>query len=223
MAQAMNLKPFYLGFATLVLIGIGVIWLARSSGGEPVDVGPVPLNAAGFPGYVLGSDSAPVEIIEYADFGCSACAVFTVLAGQDMKSRLISAGRVRWRFRDFVGPSHQNSLDAHLAGACAGEQGQFWPMHDQIMFNQQRWMRERNPAREFRDYARTVGIDVRRYDACVSSRSKLGQLDASKQEGLDIGVTATPSFVIDGKLYEGALPYDSLVTLVEQAEVAARQ
>jgi protein-disulfide isomerase len=96
-------------------------------------------------------------------------------------------------------------------------------MHDQIMFNQQRWVRERSPDREFRDYARALGVDIRRYDACVSDRSKLGQLEASKQEGLDLGITATPSYVINGTLYVGAMGYDSLVTLIERAEAAAQQ
>lgn len=221
MAQPMNLKKFYLIFAALAVVGAGAIWMARGRNSEPIEVGPVPATA--FPGYVLGSDSAPVEIIEYADFGCGACATFAVLTGPDIKSRLVSTGRVRWRFRDFVGPSHQNSLDAHLAAACAGEQGQFWAMHDQITFNQQRWMRDRRPDRAFRDYARAIGVDVGRYNDCVDDQQMVVRFEASKREGLDLGVTATPSFVIGGRLYIGAMGYDSLVTLIERAEAAGGQ
>jgi len=223
MAQTMNLKMFYFAFVALAVIGVGAIWMARGGGGEPVEVGPVPVNASAFPGYVMGSDSAPVEIVEYADFGCSACAYFAVLTGTDMKNRLVNAGRVRWRFRDFVGPSHPNSLDAHLAAACAGEQGQFWAMHDQIMFNQQRWARDRRPDRAFRDYAAAIGIDVSQFDNCVDEQRPIPQLQASRQEGIDIGISATPSFVIGGRLHVGAMSYDSLVVLVERAEAAARQ
>ncbi|MGD8727109.1 MAG: thioredoxin domain-containing protein, partial [Gemmatimonadales bacterium] len=207
----------------LAVVGAGAILVAMGQDSEPVEVGPVPVNVAAFPGYVLGSDSAPVEIVEYADFGCAACAYFAVLTGPDIKERLVNTGRVRWRFRDFIGPSHPNSLDAHLAAGCAGEQGQFWSMHDQIMFNQQRWSRESRPARALRDYARAIGLDMGRYDACVESQHLVARFEAVKQEGRAIGLAATPSFVIDGMLYTGAIPYDSLVVLVERAEAARNQ
>ncbi len=223
MAQQVNLKKFYYAFAALAVVGAGAIWMAMGRSPQPVEVGPVSVNAVAFPGHVLGSDSAPVEIIEYADFGCGACAYFTVLTEPDVKSRLINTGRVRLRFRDFVTPSHPNSLDAHLAAACAGEQGQFWAMHDQIMFNQQRWMRARSPSREFRGYARTIGIDVGRYNDCVGDERMVQRFEVSRQEGIDFGVTATPSFVIGGLLFTGAMGYDSLVVLVERAEAAASQ
>jgi protein-disulfide isomerase len=221
MAQPMNLKPFYLGFAALAVVGAAAIWWARGGGTTPVEVDPVPVNASSFAGYVLGSDSAAVEIIEYADFGCGACAQFAVLAGADIKSRLVEAGRVRIRFRDFAIPSHPSSPDAHLAAACAGEQGQFFAMHDQLFFGQRDWTRQRRPDRQFRDYAEAIRLDMSRYDDCVRDRRHMGRIDAAKQEGLAVGVSSTPSFVIGGLLVVGALPYDSVVALVERAEGAA--
>lgn len=223
MAQQMNLKPFYAALVVLAAIGSGAIWISRGGGGETVEVGPVPVSVSDFAGHVLGSDSAPVEIIEYADFGCGACAIFNILTGPDIKSRLIASGRVRLRFRDFMIPSHPNSIDAHMAAACAGEQGQFWPVADSLFFNQQAWMRDRRPERTFRRYAQSTGIDMGRFDDCVDSRRLQGRLEASKQEGLTLGVNATPSFVIGGLLVSSSLPYDSIVSLVERAEGAPRQ
>lgn len=220
MAQSMNLKPFYMGFALLAIVGAAAIWWARSSSG-PVDVGPVPVSTSGFNGYVLGSDSAKVEIIEYADFGCGACAHYAVVTGPDVKKRLVETGRVRVRFRDFPIPSHPQSPDAHVAAACAGEQGQFYPMHDQIFFGQRDWTRQRRPERRFRDYAEALRLDMDRYDSCVKERSVLGQIEAAKQEGIAVGVNSTPSFVVGGLLVVGALPYDSMVSLVERVEAAA--
>jgi protein-disulfide isomerase len=222
MARSTNLKPFYIAFGALVVVGAGAIWLARRNS-APVPVGPMPVNTSSFSGWVLGSDSAPVEIIEYADFGCGACGIFTVLNAPDIKQRLVNTGRVRWRFRDYPIPSHAASPAAHMAAACAGEQEQFWPMHDVIFGNQSNWGRERRPERRFRDYARQMGLDMDRFDECTESQRYAAQIDAAKQEGVAVGVHSTPSFVIGGLLVAGALAYDSLVVLVERAEAAVRQ
>jgi protein-disulfide isomerase len=223
MAQSVNLKPFYLVFGAVVLAGAAWIWSSRS-GGEAIEVGPMPLNATAFPGWVLGSDSAPVEIVEYADFECPACGHFAILTAPDVKTRLVASGRVRFRFRDFPLDGHANSPAAHLAGACAGEQGRFWEMADQLFYQQREWVPERRPMREFRRYADAIGLDVDQWEACMKEgRSAGGKVAAGKQEGIAIGVQSTPSFVIGGLLVAGSLSYDSIVSLVERAEARLAQ
>jgi len=226
MAQSRNLKPFYIGLALIAIGGLAAIWMARSSNAARTaarEVGPVPVSAAGFEGWVIGSDSAPVEIVEYADFECGACAHFSVLTGPDIKSRLVASGRVRWRFRDFPLPGHANSPLAHHAAACAGEQGKFWDMMDRIFYNQSRWVRDRRPDRRIKEYAEAVGLDMGQYGDCMDEQRYVGQIEASRQEGIAVGIGSTPSFVIGGLLVVGSLPYDSVVSLVERAEQAAQQ
>jgi protein-disulfide isomerase len=223
MAQARSLKPFYIGLGLIAAAGLAAIWMARQSNAARTaarEVDPVPVNAAGFQGYVLGSDTAPVEILEFADFECGACGYFAVLSGPDVKSRLVNTGRVRWRFRDFPIDGHLNAPIAHQAAACAGEQGRFWDMHDQIFFNQSGWARDRRPARRLKEYARTVGLQMDQYDECMEQQRHTARIAAGKQEGLALGVNSTPSFIIGGVLVIGALPYDSVLALVERAERA---
>jgi len=223
MAQSRNLKPFYIAFAAVAVVGAAAIWWARGSRATPVEVGPTPVVGSDFAGYVIGSDSARVEIREYADFGCAACSHFAVLSGPDVRSRLVATGRVRVRFRDFVIPSHPGSPDAHMAAACANEQGQFWAMHDQLFFNQRLWARERQPDRQFRNYAEAIGLNMGSWNACMRDRRYAARIDAAKQEGIALGVDATPSFVIGGLLVSSAIPYDSIVVLVERAEARLGQ
>lgn len=160
--------------------------------------------------------------LEYADFECGACAHFAILTAPDVRQRLVATGRVRLRFRDFPIQGHRYSPIAHQAGACAGEQGRFWEMADQIFFNQSTWIQDRRPARQFEDYARAIGLNMDQYDSCIKERRHAGDIEASRQHGLAVGVNATPSFVIGGLLVAGALPYDSIVRLVERAEARAR-
>lgn len=218
----MNLKPFYVGLAVIAVVGVAAIWMARGSS-APAEVAPVPLAGAAFEGYVLGSDTAAVEIVEYADFQCGACASFAILTAPDVKAKLVNTGRVRWRFLDFPLPSHDKAPLAHHAAACAAEQGQFWPMHDALFFNQGAWAQSRRPERVIRDLAELVGLDVGRYEGCMDANRYAARIEATKAEGASVGVSATPSFLVGRLLISGALPFDSLLSLVERAEANRSQ
>jgi protein-disulfide isomerase len=170
---------------------------------------------------VLGSDSAPVTIVEYADFECPACGKFAVLNEPDVRARLVNTGRVRWIFRDFPLDGHANSLPAHLAAACAGEQGKFFEMHDQLYFNQGRWALVKRPQKEFRAYARAIGLDLDRYDQCVDAGRYLGRLTAMREDALRRGINSTPTFDIGSLRLLGYLDYDSLTAIVDR--VAGRR
>jgi protein-disulfide isomerase len=168
----------------------------------------------------MGAESAPIEIVEYADFRCPACAAFTILQGPDIKQRLIATGRARLRFRGF--PLHQESLLPHHASECAGEQGLFWEMHDQLMQNQSRWMTDTRPLGMFRDYAEAIGADIGSYNECMQEGRYASRLLATKDEIVALGLGGTPTFDIGSYRVVGALPYDSVRALVELAEGGSR-
>lgn len=222
MAQRMNLKPFLLGLGLIAVGGVvAIVLLANGSQGRrTVAVPPITPAADSFAGYVMGSDSAPVEIVEYADFECPACAQFTILTEPDIRARLINSGQVRLRFRDFPLPGHDKSPVAHLAAACAGEQGKFWQMHDQLYYNQGRWARDDRPDRVIRQLASAIGLDMSRYDDCVKSNRYAERINASRDEGVRLGVGFTPTFIIGTQLVPGAAPYAEFAKLVQQAEAA---
>ncbi|MCH7874645.1 MAG: thioredoxin domain-containing protein [Gemmatimonadetes bacterium] len=225
MAGQRGLKGFYVGLVVVAVAGATAIWWARQSAANanmPLEVGPLPVTGESFPGYSMGSDSAPVEIIEYADFQCPACALFAVLTVPDVKQRLVATGQVRWTFRDFPLDIHRNAVPAHLAAACADEQGKFWDMHDLLFFRAADWIRERRPKRRFRGFAKELGLDMRRYGECMSSRRHLGRFAASRQQGLALGVKSTPSLLIGNLLVVGGITYDSVKALVDRAAAASR-
>jgi protein-disulfide isomerase len=211
---------FYIGLGAIVVLGAGALLMARRSGqGSTVEVvDSLPAAAAGaFEGYVLGTDSAPVTIVEYADFECGACMQFAVLTGPDVKQRLVRTGRVRMIFKDFPLEGHRNALPAHLAAACAGEQGKFWEMHDQLFFNHRRWVPQTRPERQLRELAAAIpGIDASRFNDCLSSARYRDRILASQRAGAERGVGSTPTFEINNLRVTGALGYDSLRALVDR-------
>jgi protein-disulfide isomerase len=217
--MAGQLKPFYIGLALVAVAGAALIYMARRSGSETTaaQTAPGPVDLGDYEGHVMGSDSAPVTIIEYADFECPACAQFAVLTGPDVKQRLVATGQVRWIFRDFPLDGHRNTMAAHHAAQCAGEQGRFWEMHDQIFFNHGRWVPERRPEGALRDLAAAARVDLRSYDDCMSSGRYMTRLEQLRADAAARGVSSTPTFDIGGRRVSGALLYDDLKKLVESA------
>ncbi len=212
------MKRFYVALAVIAVIGVAALLMARKRSSDGTQVlASVAADSTVFPGHVLGSDTAPVTIVEYADFQCPACGKFAVLTEPDVRTRLVNTGRVRWIFRDFPLDGHPNSMPAHLAAACAGEQGKFFQMHDELYFNQGRWALEARPQRQFRAYARAIGLDLSRYDDCVASKRYLGRLTAMKDNALSRGINETPTFEIDNRRMSGYIDYDSLKALVDRA------
>jgi protein-disulfide isomerase len=220
MAAPNRLKTFYLALAAIVVIGAGWLLVTRLRGGSQTTTvaAPPPVDAGAFPGYTMGSDSAPVTIVEYADFECPACGQYAVLTEPDVRKHLVDSGVVRIVFHDFPLVSiHANSKPAHMAAQCAGEQGKFWQMHDQLYFNQGRWALERRPEGTIRGLAKAIGLDMKQYDDCMSSARYWPRLEQMGQEAEDRGITSTPTFEINGVRYEGFTTYDEMRALVDQA------
>lgn len=218
MAAPNRMKTFYVALAAIVVIGAGWLLVTRVRGGsQTTTVAPPPVDTGAFPGHTMGSDSAPVTIVEYADFECPACGQYAVLTEPDVRKRLVDSGVVRVIFHDFPIEGHQNSMAAHLAAQCAGDQGKFWQMHDQLYFNQGRWALERRPEGTIRGLAKAIGLDMGRYDQCVSSGRYVARLERMRQEGVNRGVNSTPTFVINGRVISGFTTYDQMRDLVDQA------
>ena len=210
------MKGFYLLLVGVAVVGGGMLWYGSQRAPAPAPSGPLPIAAAdGFRGYTQGSDSAAIEITEYSDFECPFCASFATVQMPVIREQLIATGKMRWRYRDFPLPAHAYSRYAALAAQCAGEQGKFWEMHDQLFTNHQWAQTGKNPRGLFRDFARGIGLDLDKYDACMDSQRYAGRIQASVQEGEARGVKGTPSFYVNGRPYLGRSASDDFKALVD--------
>jgi len=213
-----GVKRFYTLFAVLALAGVGVLaylLLKPSTISIPANVTVQPSDTSGFHGYVKGSKDAPVEITEFADYQCPFCQTFATLQMPTIEDRLINSGRLRWRYRDFPLQQHQfGRLAAHSA-ACADEQGKYWAQHEQIYQGQSEWAAARDAGPLFRNYARTAGLDLGRYDSCMKSGKYAGRIQASYNEGVQLGVSSTPTLLIGNRLYRGRLDSDAIIKMVD--------
>ena len=219
------MKGFYLAVVAVVVIGVGwLVYQARSKPPQGLGIeAPIPAAADGFRGYTMGNDSAPVQITEYSDFECPYCAAFATVQMPEVRQQLIATGRVLWRYRDFPLSVHKYSRLAALCAQCAGEQGKFWDMHDQL-FGRHDWaQRDKDPTDVFRGFAQAIGLDLGRYDDCVKTRKYAGRIQASLEEGQALAIQGTPSFFINGRHYEGHATSDAFKAIVDSLSAARRK
>jgi protein-disulfide isomerase len=201
----------------LALAGAAAAIVLSASAGRPAGTpGAPPKGAAGSPlsgipqhGVALGSPSAPVTLVEFADIQCPYCGAFARDAMPSIIRDYVRTGRVRVVFEGlaFVGPDSDRALRAVLA---AGRQDRAWQLIEGLYAHQgvenTGWVTDGL----VRDVAHAVpGLDVGRLVA--DTRSVDGQIRAAKAAARAAGVQGTPTF------YAGrtgsrlrAVPLDSL-------------
>jgi len=206
----------------LLLVGGGVLWGTMQNKPKPIEL-PKDAPAMKAEGYLRGNPDAPITIIEFADFECPGCGQFATIQGPDIKARIVDAGLANFRFYDFPLTSiHQNTLFAHLAAACANDQGKFWEMHDQLFANQPDWstMATTNPRKVIEAYATAVGLDMATYNSCMDEQKYLPRIQANATEGQSRGVSSTPTIIVGNKIYPGGLTADGIKKLVDSLTAA---
>jgi protein-disulfide isomerase len=213
-----GVKRFYAVFAVLTLAGLGILAyliFKPQTVSIPANVVVQASDTTGFRGYLKGSPDAPVEITEFADFQCPFCQTFATLQMPTIDERLIQTGRVRWRYRDFPLQQHPFARLAAHSAACADEQGKYWDLHQRIYEGQSEWSEARDAGPIFRNYAKAAGLDLGRYDACMKAGKYAGRIQASYNEGVQVGVNSTPTLLIGNRLYKGRFDSDAIIKMVD--------
>jgi protein-disulfide isomerase len=216
-------RGFWIALGVLALVGITALsWMASRPKAQVTRLDPS-LPAMKAEGYLLGSPSAPVEVIEFADFECPACGQYATITEPDVRTRLVNTGQVRIRYIDYPLPMHRNTWDASLAAACANDQGKFWEMHDALFANQDRWNTEvtSRPRGPIGDLAKSVGLDMNKYDACMAADTHRAKIQSHLAEAEKRQIRSTPTFVFNGVVVPSALPYDTFKKYVDDAAKAA--
>jgi protein-disulfide isomerase len=151
---------------------------------------------------VLGPDNAPITIIEFSDYECPYCKRWH----DDSFERLIETfpDEVRFVYRDFpLTNIHPNAAPAAEAANCAHEQGRFWDFHRKLfsttLLNHQVYL----------SYAEELGLDQAAFEECVSSRRYQDEVIADLEWAINLGISSTPTFFINGIAIVGAQPLKS--------------
>jgi protein-disulfide isomerase len=184
---------------------------------QPTDPNPTP-TAGPLPevtkaDHIKGKDSAKVTIIEYSDFQCPFCQRHEATIEQAMKD---FPNDVRVVYRQFPLTSlHPFAQKAAEASECAARQGKFWEMHQQL------FALGESPAGLSIDGMKKAAADLKLntndFNKCLDNDETKDVVDQQAQAGSVAGVTGTPANFINGKLVEGAVPYDSFKQSLQAA------
>lgn len=180
----------------------------RKAAGVKVMLEPPRVKVEPAGGPTKGPASAPVTIIEYADYQCPFCSRALPTLKQ-VEERY--QGKVRFVFRDFpLTPLHPLAGKAAEAGLCADDQGKFWPMHDRIFSDASKLGVD-----DLKKHAADLGLDTASFATCLDSGKHTATWQKSLQEGQGYGLSGTPSFFINGRLVVGARPFDTFAQVID--------
>jgi len=122
-------------------------------------------------------------------------------------------GRVRLAVKDLPLSFHRLARPAAEAARCAAAEGRFWPYHDRLFAEQPRFERE-----HLLRYAADLGLDVPRFTRCLDERRHAAAVEADVRQARALGITGTPTFVINGEVrIVGAHPIETFREVIAEA------
>jgi protein-disulfide isomerase len=161
------------------------------------------------PARVRGNPKAKIMIVEFSDFQCPYCS-----GVQGTLKNVLAKHQddVAIAFRDMpIAQIHPFAQGAAEAARCAGEQGKFWEYHDLLFADQSKLDRS-----GLLDKARSLRLDEKQFDACLSSGKYKDQIQRDLQEGMRAGITGTPGFVINGAFLSGNQSESTFEQIIQQ-------
>jgi len=166
--------------------------------------------------HFLGDEDAPVTIIEFSDFQCPYCERWANETGTKIKDQYIDDGLVRlgyWHF-PFLG---NESVWAAEASECAAEQNAFWAYHDYLYQPQVGEQGKSFSKENLKQFAADLDLDTEAFNECLDSGKFTQFVQSQRSVAQQIGVSSTPTFLINGEPVVGAQPFPAFESVIEQA------
>jgi protein-disulfide isomerase len=179
--------------------------MALSTNVEPSPPTTVKVSVSGRPS--RGPEGAKVTVVEFTDYECPFCKRHF----NETYPALIAAyeGRIRYVVRNFPLARHPLAPKAAEAAECAHEQGRFWEYHD-VLFRT-----EALDLESLKRHATGLGLDRSRFDQCLDSGAKAEVVRQDMEDGRRYGVSATPTFFINGEKLTGAKSLDVFRKMID--------
>jgi protein-disulfide isomerase len=178
----------------------------RRKHGIVSDLGPfrVPVAASG---PTRGPAGAPITIIEFGDFQCPFCkkaeaTLHKLLANHPQEVRLV--------FRQLpLTRLHPNALEAAKAAICANRQDKFWAMHDAMYEDQSALATD-----GLKETAAHLGLNAAAFSSCLEDPQVTTELESDQRASVQLGLTATPFFYVNGRPVDGNVPLSSFESII---------
>lgn len=138
-----------------------------------------------------GPDSAPVVLVEWADFECGHCRLTHPVLDQLIEK---FPGKIKFAFKNYPLSFHENAEPAARASIAADAQGKFWGMHQKLF-------ESKSPLKQpiLESYAKELGLKVEQFKADMTSDSTTARIAREKKQAEAVGFQGTPFIFINGR------------------------
>jgi protein-disulfide isomerase len=192
-------------------------------------------------GFVMGNPNAPIKLVEYGSRLCPTCGAFAREGFEPLTENYVKTGKVSFEFREFLVHGAMDMPPA-LIGTCVGAEP-FFPLLEEMFANQnsfidaaqkappnvQQAIEAAAPAEKFRllseamgltEFVKQRGVSADKAQSCLSDAAAIDRLAKITQDrgpGGDGTVTGTPTFLINGKVAQGAIGWPDVEKALKQA------
>jgi protein-disulfide isomerase len=171
--------------------------------------------------YTLGGEDAPLTMVEFADYQCPFCREFESTTYNELKSKYIDTGKLRFVSRNLPLAMHPDAMRAAEAAMCAGDQGQYWAIRS-ILFRQESLLTES----ALLDYAANLPLDLNTFETCLKNEKHKAQILKDVEAAGLLHIDGTPAFLIgkttsdgvEGYLTVGAAPFAEIDAKLSASE-----
>jgi protein-disulfide isomerase len=194
---------------TGVLSPLTTLALAADTNPSPED-----LAHAGPGGDIMiGSDKAPVTVIEYASMTCPHCAHFEETTLPELKKRYIDTGKVRYVMREF--PLDALAAAGFMLARCAGPD-KYETVVETLFAKQADWAMVQKPIPPLMAIAKQFGFTEESFNTCLANQQVLDDIQAVRDHAVNkLGVNSTPTFFINGKRFVGDLSIEVMAKQID--------
>lgn len=186
-------------FIAILVVIIGGLFaiLAITNNKKPDSQKTSSSSSAQVTSHIRDNTVSKVNLTEYGDFQCPACASYYPIVKQVEEQY---KGKVAFQFRHFpLTQIHQNAFSSSRAAEAAGKQNKFFEMHDLLYEQRDAWVNLTDPTPVFEGFAKQLSLNLDQFKSDMSSSSVSDSINADRKAAQDIGATGTPTFVLNGK------------------------
>ena len=204
------MKIYFLAIPIIIgmIIGIGLVSNLEQGSSNPSDLTKENLIKGSV---IMGNPNAKITIVEFGDYQCTFCYKFHDETMKKITDEYIKTNNVNFVYKDFPLNGEQSIL-ASEAAYCAEKQNKFWEYHNTLYNNwggeNTGWITEN----VLLGFARDLEMNLDDFSQCLENSEFRQKVLDNEQFGREIGINATPSFLIfdDNEIYRiiGAQPFE---------------
>ena len=206
----------YIVWGTGLLQGRGLSSGTASQANGPVVEAPVTAEprfvrydvpSEGF--HSIGPEDAPITIVEFSDYQCPFCRRWHDEVYNDLMAAY--PGQIKLVYRNLpITSSHPDAQSAAEAAMCAGEQDAYWPYHGKLFSS------DILGTAVYMQYAEELNLNVASFEACITERRYQQAIQSDSDFAMDLGVSSTPTFFINGLAIVGAQPLQVFQQVIDK-------